>query len=109
MCTVPIWVTRTGVVRPTVVPSPSCPESLPPQAHTEAPPATIATAESKPAAMLVTWDRAVILTGTALLAVLPLPSWPTLSSPQAHTVPSERSARLNPHPAEILVTPASPL
>ena len=58
--------------------------------------------------MLVTWDRPVILTGTALLAVLPLPSWPTLS-PQAHTVPSERSARLNPHPAAILVTPASPL
>jgi hypothetical protein len=28
--------------------------------------------------MAVTWDRAGILTGNALLAVLPLPSWPTL-------------------------------
>jgi hypothetical protein len=79
MCTVPIWVTRTGVVRPASVPSPSCPLSLPPQAHTEAPPARIATEESQPAAMAVTWDRPVTLTGTWLLTVLPVPSWPTLS------------------------------
>ena len=78
MCTVPSWVTRTGVVRPASVPSPSCPSSLPPQVHTEAPPATTATAESQPAEMAVTWDTPVTLTGTALLAVLPLPSWPTL-------------------------------
>src|SRR5690348_11704799 len=109
MCTVPIWVTRTGVAWPASVPLPSCPLSLPPQAHTEAPPATTATAESQPAAMAVTWDTPVILTGTALLAVLPIPSSPALLWPQAHTVPSERSARLNPHPAAILVTPASPL
>src|SRR5690348_13287145 len=109
MCTVPIWVTRTGVVRPASVPSPSCPESLPPQAPTEALPATTATAESQPAAMAVTWDTPVILTGTALLAVPPLPSWPTLLEPQAHTVPSDRSARLWSQPPATLLTPVRPV
>ena len=80
-----------------------------PGPHRGAAAATTATAESKPAAIAVTRDTPVIWTGTALLAVLPLPSWPTLLTPQAHTVPSERSARLNAHPAAILTTPASPV
>ena len=82
MCRVLIWVTRTGVAWLAVVPSPSCPESLPPHAHTEVPRCRDAAAESKPAAMLVTWDRPVIWTGTALLAVPPLPSWPRRCRPR---------------------------
>jgi len=49
------------------------------------------------------------LTGTELETVVPLPSSPYRLSPQAHTVPFERSARLKPAPAEILVTPVSPV
>jgi len=41
--------------------------------------------------------------------VVPLPSWPRRLSPQARTVPSESSARAKLPPAEILVTPASPV
>jgi hypothetical protein len=48
------------------------------------------------AAMLVTWDRPVTWTGTELLAVVPLPGSPDALSPQAQTVPSERSADADP-------------
>src|SRR5947209_8221572 len=108
-----IPVTRSGVEWSVSVPSPSCPELLPPHVHTEAstvmPLVWVATAASKPAAMPAAWVKPVTLAGTELETVVPLPSWPCLLSPQAHTVPSERRARPKPPPAEILVTPVSPV
>src|ERR1700749_718016 len=90
--------TRPGVERLVSVPSPSCPRSLPPQVHTEVtaemPLARVAMDASQPAAILVTPDKPATLTGTGLLAVVPLPSWPRRLSPQAHTVPSDRRATL---------------
>src|SRR5262245_29060653 len=107
-----IPVTCSGVRWPASVPSPSCPEALPPHAHTDViaviPLVRVARDASNPAEMLVTWDRPVTWTGISLLAVVPSPSWPEALPPQAQTVPSERSARLNMPPAEILVTPLSP-
>src|SRR6266851_96789 len=41
--------------------------------------------------------------------VVPLPSWPIQLFPQAHTVPSERSARLCRPPAATWMTPVSPV
>src|SRR6266704_3341704 len=105
-----IPLTRSGVVWLVSVPSPSCPELLPPHAKTEVvvPPGRVAREESAPAEMAVTWDKPATLTGTELLTVVPLPSWPSWLAPQARTVPSERSARLKRKPAETLVTPVSP-
>ena len=61
-------VTRSGVEWPAVVPSPSCPSSLAPHVHTEVtaemPLFSVASDESQPAEMPVTWDRPAILTGT---------------------------------------------
>jgi hypothetical protein len=65
--------------------------------------ASVARAESEPAEMPVTWVRPAILTGTGLSAVAPFPSWPNWPAPQANTMPSERRARPNLRPAEILV------
>ena len=104
--------TRSGVERLVSVPSPSCPRSLPPQVHTEViaemPLARVAMDASKPAEIPVTPDKPATLTGSGLLAVVPLPSWPRRLSPQARTVPSDRSASTKLPPAEILVTRASP-
>ena len=65
-------VTRSGVAWPASVPSPGCPWSLLPQVHTEVttemPLVAVATEESQPAEMLVTWDRPATLAGTALVA-----------------------------------------
>ena len=86
-----------GVEWPAGVPSPSCPSSLPPQAHTEViaemPLFSVASEASQPAEIPVTRARPAILTGTGLSAVPPLPSWPSWPWPQANTMPSERSAR----------------
>src|SRR6266700_3735663 len=110
---VPIPATASGTTRLLNVPSPSCPRLLPPQAHTEVsavlPRGRVAREKSKPAEMLVTWDRPETWIGIRLFAVVPLPSWPDWLSPQAHTVPSERSARPKSAPAAILVTPVSPV
>ena len=54
-----------------------------------------AIAESLPAAIWVTRDSPVTWTGTSLLVVVPLPSWPEPFWPHAQTVPSERNARMN--------------
>jgi hypothetical protein len=51
--------------------------------------------------------RLATCTGPDISAVLPLPSWPSPLSPQANTMPSERSARPKSRPAEISVTPFS--
>ena len=70
------------------VPSPSWPKSFPPQVHTEVsaemPLVRVAMDESKPAEILVTWDKPDTVTGTGLLAMVPLPSWPRRLSPQRH-------------------------
>jgi hypothetical protein len=44
-------------------------------------------------------------TGTELLVVVPFPSCPTVLRPQQTTEPSDFSAHVYPHPAEIAVTP----
>jgi hypothetical protein len=54
----------------------------------------------------VTWTGVLVeVTGV----VVPRPSWPELLSPQAQTVPSERSARLRLSPAAIAVTLIRPV
>src|SRR5439155_2178828 len=82
------------------VPSPSWPYWLPPQAHTEVsaemPSVAVATQWSTPAEMPVAWDKPGTWTGTSLKGASKLPSCALSSQPQAHTVPFERSARLNP-------------
>src|SRR4029077_4190834 len=94
------------------VPSPSCPTSLPPQVHTEViaemPLGRARMDASKTAEIPGTPDQPATLTGPGLLAVVPLPSWPRRLSPQARTVPSDRSASTKSGPAEILVTRDSP-
>src|ERR1700722_1406463 len=86
--------TRTGTRRrPPVCALPSCPWSSDPQASS--PPAVVtANIWPSPAAIAVTNGRRGSLThtGTSVLAVLPLPSWPTELSPQARTRPSLVSA-----------------
>src|SRR5664279_5521361 len=47
-------------------------------------------------------------TGTALSAVLPLPSAPSVPAPHAHTVPSPRTAYPVPNPAAMAVTVLRP-
>src|SRR5579862_131071 len=60
-----------------------------------------------PADTCVTPVNPVTWTGVrdALLLAVPLPSWPKKLLPQAHTVPSECSARLCSPPADTWVTP----
>src|SRR5207245_1929137 len=63
-----------------------------------------------PAAILVT--PASPLTGAAVTSrsvTVPRPSWPAPLPPQAHTVPSDRSARLWSQPPATCVTPVSPV
>src|SRR3984957_12764959 len=52
-----------------------------------------------PAATWITPVSPVTWTGVRLRADVPLPSSPAVLSPQAHTVPSERNARLWLQPA----------
>ena len=54
-------------------------------------------------------ERPLTATGTSLSAFAPLPSCPDVPSPQAATAPLESSARLWRYPAEIAITPLSPL
>jgi hypothetical protein len=63
-----------------------------------------------PAAILLT--PASPLTGagvTSSALIVPRPSWPAPLAPQAHTVPSERSARLWVQPPAAYVTPVRPV
>src|SRR6266704_3165899 len=95
------------------MPLPSCPWSLAPHVHTEVRAEmlldSMATAESQPAAIPVTWDKPAILTGFELSVIVPLPSWPDPLTPQAHTVPSDRRARLDMTPAATWVIPVRPV
>ena len=70
-----------------------------------------ARAKSRPAEILVTRFSTATRAGTSSpLLVVPRPSWPRSFRPQAHTVPSDRRARLNSSPAATWVmTPLRPL
>src|ERR1700693_704535 len=96
--------TTIGVLLLVVVPMPSCPFWLSPQARTW-PLEFSARLWSAPAAMAVTVvpEGRQTATGVLLLLVVPLPSWPIVLSPQASIWPVEVSARLWP-PLAIAVT-----
>ena len=84
--------TCAGVERSVVVPSPSWPLLLLPQAQT-APSPRRARACAEPPAMLVTLLRPPTCAGVERSVVVPSPSWPLLLLPQAQTAPSPRRAR----------------
>ena len=71
-----------GEVAFVVLPSPSCPLPLAPQAYT-APPATMARLWEPPARTLTTFASPVTRLGVVLVIVFPRPSWPELLVPQA--------------------------
>ena len=82
---VPIW---TGAVRWMLVPSPSWPDALEPQAHS-VPSERIAAVCRAPA--LTDFQVAVpIWTGAVRLVVVPSPSWPVVLRPHVHRVPLVR-------------------
>src|SRR5438876_12172344 len=92
IATTPVrFLTWTGVVRETVVPSPSQPEVLSPQAQT-VPSALSARLCSPLPATATTLARLETGTGTGLLMNVPLPSWPRLFSPQASGIPGGTAA-----------------
>src|ERR1700738_4730221 len=82
-----------GTERALVVPSPSCPELLSPQLHTE-PLAVTARVWPVPAAAEITPVKPGTGAGVGRLVVVPSPSWPAPFRPQDHTVPSAFTATL---------------
>src|SRR5437899_1281933 len=102
---------------PVLLPSPSSPSKFRPQAMSvpfesrarlwHAPQATATTPESPATGTGVLLHE--LLPQVSGPVLLPLPSWPNSFSPHALTVPSARRARLCSAPAEIAVTPLSPL
>src|SRR5450759_4913146 len=104
--------TATGVLLLVVVPLPSSPEALKPQARTW-PVEVSARLWKPPPAMAVTVVPEGRLTATGVemqkqpvVLVVPLPSWPELLEPQARTWPLEVSARLCCPPPAMAVTVA---
>src|ERR1700674_4944661 len=104
---VPNALTATGVLLSVVVPLPSWPTLLEPQARTW-PVEVSARLCCPPPAMALTLAPAGRLTWTGVErqeqvpeVVVPLPSWPALLEPQATTWPVEVSARLWPPPPAI--------
>src|SRR5450759_1038484 len=97
--------TTTGVRLPMVVPLPSWPDWLLPQARTWRIHVS-ARLWKPPAAMEVTMAPAgrLTATGVVLPVVVPLPSCPELLSPHARTLPVEVNARLWASPPEMAVT-----
>src|SRR5450759_2240087 len=100
-----IALTTTGVLLLVVVPLPSSPSKLRPQASTW-PVEVSARLWSKPPAMAVTVvpEGRLTATGVLLPVVVPSPSWPFLLSPQARTWPVELSARPKLPPPAMAVT-----
>src|SRR5450756_2184673 len=86
--------TATGMLLMVVVPLPSWPLLLLPQASTW--PVEVSARLLSPAAMAVTVvpEGRLTATGVLLLVVVPLPSWPWPLEPQASTWPLEVSAKL---------------
>src|ERR1700688_3126210 len=94
--------TATGVLLPVVVPLPSSPKRLSPQANTRPvlvsarlwllPPAT---------AVTVVPEGRLTATEVLLLVVVPLPSWPLSFRPAASTWPLEVTARVRWTPARL--------
>ena len=86
--------TSTGVRLPAVVPLPSWPERLRPQQLT--PPAIVSAQVCQELALIATIVFPALVkstsTGTRLLVVVPLPSWPASLAPQ-HFTPPDRSGR----------------
>src|ERR1035437_4915742 len=84
--------TRTGtLLRGIMLPLPSWPSALNPQAQT-VPSDFTARLWALPAATATAPPRPLTVTSTLLSALLLLPSWPTLLRPQARTVPPGESA-----------------
>src|SRR5712692_8118025 len=85
--------TTTGTLLFMVVPLPSCPNELSPQARTD-PVDVRARLNVPPAATdaIVVPTGRLTGTGTPLSVVVPLPSWPELLVPQASTVSPARFA-----------------
>ena len=99
--------TVTGVPLSVVLPLPSCPALLPPQAL-RVPPDMCARLWFPPAEMARAPVRLTTAAGVPLAPpVLPLPSCPSSLRPQALTVPLDSSARLKVQPAATAVTPLS--
>src|SRR5205809_288518 len=107
----PVLFTRSGRDRPVLVPSPSWPCELSPQANTAPPYWDRRTASPKlePAAIPTTPVRKLTRTGVRRLVVVLSPSWPLSLAPQAQTEPSPLSARLNEPLAAIATTPSRPV
>src|ERR1700686_943139 len=97
--------TAIGLRLPVVVPLPSCPELLAPQARTW-PGEVNARLWASPPETAVTEvpEGRLTPTGVRALAVVPLPSWPELLKPQASTWPVDVRARLWLAPAAMAVT-----
>src|SRR5450759_144027 len=97
--------TATGMLLMVVVPLPSWPWRVRPQASTW--PVEVSARLWSPPAMAVTVvpEGRLTATGVLLLVVLPLPSWPLLLLPQASTWPVEVSARLWRLPPAMAVVP----
>src|SRR5450759_5065869 len=97
--------TATGVLLLVLVPLPSWPKTLFPQASTW-PVEVSARLWTPPAAMAVTVvpEGRRTATGVLLWVVVPLPSWPELLAPQASTWLVEVSARLWNWPPAMAVT-----
>src|SRR5450759_2402462 len=97
--------TATGVLLWVVVPLPSWPELLAPQASTWLVEVSARLWNWPPAmAVTVVPEGRLTATGVLLSAVVPLPSWPMLLAPQASTWPVEVSARLWNWPPAMAVT-----
>src|SRR6202023_2736641 len=89
---------------PVLLPSPSSPVSLRPQAITLPVPPSSARLECSPAAIAATPVSPFTATGTPLFVSPPFPSSPNVSLPQDVTLPLSSSASPNALPAEMAVT-----
>src|SRR5580704_17349370 len=100
--------TGTGTVELVLLPFPTAPKLLKPQARS-VPSVLKARLSSEPPARATTLLSWATGAGTLVLVVLPLPSSPKPLPPQAQTVPSGFSARLSIEPAAIATTAGRPV
>src|SRR5580700_1516579 len=91
-----------------LLPLPSCPTKLSPQAHT-VPSALSARLWNCPAPSPTTLPIPMTGTGTLVPVVVEFPSWPRKLDPQAHSEPSDFNARLWVAPPTMPITPVRPL
>src|SRR2546425_855728 len=108
----PLPPTRTGVLELVVVPSPSCPSRFRPQHHTVPSPRSAQVCRYPPLTVTAPVRGDPLpptrTGGDALLPLVPLPSCPSLFSPQHCTLWSPRPAQVCSHPAVTAMAPAMP-